>query len=397
MPRKPKLLIAGGGYADIPLIRAAKRLGYYVITSGNRPDDLGHAYADECRLADFSDPDAMLGIARDSGVAAVCACCNDFSALSSAYVAERLGLPGHDPLETTQTIHHKDRFRRFSLAHGFPVPQAAGASTPEQAQQAIAELSLPVIVKPVDLTGGKGVSTVALPAQADTAIRKAFEATRLGRIVVETFIEGSRHGFSAFLHHGRVVFYFSDNEHYFLNPYLVGAASVPSIVPAEVERRLVAICERYAALLQLTDGIFHVQYILRGADPYVIEICRRAPGDLYIRLVELATGINYAEYIVRGAAGLDCSALRHVAPRGCYVRHCVMPLTPGRLREVAYAPSIRPHIVDEMNWWSAGEVVESENILHTKFGIVFMRFDLPEAMWETMENIHDLITPVMDG
>ena len=42
MTKRPKMLIAGGGYADIPLILAAKKIGYYVITSGNRPDELGH-------------------------------------------------------------------------------------------------------------------------------------------------------------------------------------------------------------------------------------------------------------------------------------------------------------------------------------------------------------------
>ena len=49
---KNRLLIAGGGYADIPLIKAAKKLGFYVITSGNREDDLGHQFSDETRLAE---------------------------------------------------------------------------------------------------------------------------------------------------------------------------------------------------------------------------------------------------------------------------------------------------------------------------------------------------------
>ena len=94
---KKKLLIAGGGYADIPLILSAKKLGYYVITSGNRPNELGHKYSDEYKKADFSDPDAIFNLSKDLKVSAICACCNDFSALSAAYAAEKLGLPGHDP------------------------------------------------------------------------------------------------------------------------------------------------------------------------------------------------------------------------------------------------------------------------------------------------------------
>ena len=52
--------------------------------------------------------------------------------------------------------------------------------------------------------------------------------TKAGRIVVEEFISGSRHGFSALLRAGRVVFHFADDEHYHLSPYLVSAASTPS-------------------------------------------------------------------------------------------------------------------------------------------------------------------------
>ena len=64
MSKKPKLLIAGGGYADIPLIQAAKSLDFYVITSGNKPDELGHCYSDEYQNADFSSPDTMLDLSR---------------------------------------------------------------------------------------------------------------------------------------------------------------------------------------------------------------------------------------------------------------------------------------------------------------------------------------------
>lgn len=154
-----RLLVAGGGYADIPLIQSAKKLGCYVITSGNRPDELGHRYSDEYRPADFSDPEAMLALAKRAGVDAVCACCNDFSSLSSAYVAEQLGFPGHDPYEVSKIIHHKDQYRKFALAHGITTPKAKGFSDMQEALDGVVALPFPVIIKPVDLTGGKGIST----------------------------------------------------------------------------------------------------------------------------------------------------------------------------------------------------------------------------------------------
>jgi len=248
--KKKKLLLAGGGYADIPLILAAKKLGYYVISSGNRPDELGHKYSDEYRMADFSDQEAILNLARETAVEAVCACCNDFSALSCAYAAEKLGLPGHDPYSVAQIIHYKDQYREFADRNNIATPKALGFFNKQEALLGIKDLSFPVIIKPVDLTGGKGMSTIGKMEDAEAALDKAFAISRMKRVVVEEFITGTRHGFSAFLVDGRVVFYFYDNEHYFLNPYMVSAASTPGMVPdaakknSALTRRKLPLCCR---------------------------------------------------------------------------------------------------------------------------------------------------------
>jgi len=388
---KPKILIAGGGYADIPLIISAKKLGYHVISSGNRPYELGHRYSDEYRPADFSDPEAILSLAKQLKVSAICPCCNDFSALSAAYTAEKLGLPGHDPLKTSQVIHHKDLYRQFAIKHGIPTPKAIGFKSRKEALTGAEAIPFPAIIKPVDLTGGKGMTTITNMAEAKKAIEKAFAISRTKRIVIEEFIKGSRHGFSAFLVNGRVAFFFSDNEHYYLNPYLVAAASAPSIVDPAVEKKLCAQSEKIASILSLKNGIFHVQYILRDEEPIIIEICRRPPGDLYIRLVEYATGIDYATWIVKAFAGLDCSGLVHSEPKGFFTRHCVMASRTGTLKNVVFDPSLDNKIVDKLMWWKPGDHVT--DAMTTKFGIVFIKFNSQDEMLRTTERLHELIVP----
>jgi biotin carboxylase len=390
--RKKKLLLAGGGYADIPLIQAAKKWGYYVITSGNRPEELGHQYSDEYRMADFSDKESILKLAEELSVSAICACCNDFSALSCAYAAEKLGLPGHDPYRVAQIIHYKDLYRQFAFENGIATPKALGFSNKQEALNQMMFFSFPVIVKPVDLTGGKGMSTVETVAQADAALDKAFAISRMKRVVVEEFIEGTRHGFSAFLVGGKIVFYFSDNEHYFLNPYMVSAASVPGVVPESTKRQLCADAEKIAALLSLKDGIFHVQYILHKGEPVIIEICRRAPGDLYVRFVEIATGVDYASWIVKSSAGLNCSEPVHVEPKGFFTRHCVMSFSAGRVTDVEFDPSIEKNVVEKFMWWKKGDVIS--DVLTAKCGIVFLRFSSADEMMDKTERMQELIRVV---
>nr|VFK28826.1 MAG: Biotin carboxylase [Candidatus Kentron sp. MB]VFK33964.1 MAG: Biotin carboxylase [Candidatus Kentron sp. MB]VFK76527.1 MAG: Biotin carboxylase [Candidatus Kentron sp. MB] len=384
-----RILIAGGGYADIPLILAAKSLGFYTITSGNRTEDLGHRYADETRLVDFSDKEAMLGIARALDIDAICACCNDFSALSCAYVAEHMGLPGHDPYHTAKILHHKDLYRAFAKEHGIPSPKAEGFSSLETAVRGMDGFQFPVIIKPVDLSGGKGISRIERFDDGRVALEKAFAWSRARRVVIEEFIDGNRHGLSTFVRDGKVVFFFNDNEHYFLNPYLVSAASTPSMAPKSIAIRLCDYVEKLASILSLGAGIVHLQYILRDDEPFIIEICRRAPGDLYTRFVSHATGVDYPTFIVRAATGMDCRQLTQTEPGGAYARHCVMARAPGRVRDVSVAPSIETQIIDSLMWWNQGDIIEDH--LTQKLGIVFLKFDSTAEMLDKTEQMQELI------
>lgn len=392
---RPKLLVAGGGHADIPMVLAARNLGFHVITSGNRPGDLAHRHADSVELADFSDPGALLEIARRRHISAIVPCCNDFSAISSAQVAAELGLPGHDDVETTCLLHHKDRYRAFALTNGIRTPRAGGFSCIGDALAGIDGFAYPLIVKPVDLTGGKGISTVQQPEELQAALEKAFSASRAARVVVEEFIEGTRHGFTCLLKSGKVVFHFQDNEHYFLNPFMVSAASTPACVPPDTAATLIRNVEHIATLLPLVDGIVHVQYILDSSGPVIIEICRRPPGDLYVRLVQLATGIDYPAQIVRAFAGMGLPDARQVEPDGCYTRHCIMSARAGIVRELRIAPDLSARIIDGMTWWQAGERIS--DVLTHKLGILFLKFDDIDQMLAETERLQERIRVVLEG
>ena len=392
--RQKKLLIAGGGHADIPLIRAAQALGYWVITSGNLPTDLGHTVSDQYCPGDYSDPEAMLEIARAMKVHAICACCNDFSAISAAYVARELGLPGHDDLETCRRLHHKDSYRALAKDIGIPTPEALSFADAGDACNALANLNFPLMVKPVDLSGGKGILKVDNCQQAEDTIVTAFEQSKSKRIVLEEFVAGSNHGMTTFLVGGKVVFHFSDNEHYYLNKYLVAAASCPGDTTPAAEQALIEQAEAVATALQLCDGILHIQYILTPTgDPVIIEICRRAPGDLYVSLVQLATGVDYPQWIIRAAIGDDLSDITQHPIQGAFMRHCIMADRNGSLESITFDPVLEGKIVDRMTWYEPGMIIEDH--LVQKFGIVFIAFDSESEMAELAPKMQQLIYPHM--
>lgn len=400
-----KLLLLGGGHAEIPLIQAAQKLGYYVITTGNAREGLGHPYADKNVFADFSDKDAMLELARVEGVSAVCSGCNDFALLSTVYVCEKLGLPGHDSYETSLLIHHKDKYRALAERLGIPTPRSCRVMLPAHSEpghcersmaieEACSQLSFPLIVKPVDLTGGKGIHRVNNVDEALAAYEDAVSRTREDHLVVEEFVTGTNHGFSAFLVGGRIAFYFADNEQYYLNKYMVSGANTPSTTSRHGLDLLVEYSERIASALNLVDGILHIQYIERDDGiPVIIEICRRPPGDLYIKFVKYATGVDYPKMIVAAECGLTDviantsdvfanevkqSKLSYPCKPRPFLRHCVMADQTGVVAGVEFAPEIQKNVVENFLWYKEGDVVSDP--FYYKAGIVFLQFDSVEEM-----------------
>ena len=401
------MLLLGGSHAEIPLIKAAQALGWYVITTGNNRDGLGHPYADKTVFADFSDKEVMLELARAEGVSAVCSGCNDFALLSTVYVCEKLGLPGHDSYATSLEIQHKDKYRALAARLGIPTPQAitiavTGKGRTEQDcagfDDAIAGLAFPIIVKPIDLTGGKGIHRAANADEAREAYKDACSRTRQDHIVVEEFVEGTNHGFSAMLVKGKVAFAFADNEQYYINKYMVSGANTPSTTPATGLAKLRDYSERIARELKLVDGILHIQYIEKAdGTPVIIEICRRPPGDLYIKFVQYATGVDYPKFIIMAETGMDISAIPDVPTQGFWLRHCVMADCQagengcdGVVRDVIFVPEIQGNIVEKFLWNKPGDIVTDK--LTYKAGIVFFKFDTLAEMESKTARMTNLVT-----
>jgi biotin carboxylase len=382
-----KLLLVGGSHADIPVIKAARRKGFHVITTGNNPKDLGHAFSDEYIPEDYSRPEKILELARKLRIDAICYSANDFSAISCSYVAQKLNLPGFDPYETALTLHHKDRFRTFAQNIGINVPVAVKLHRHEAFSQLDPRLRYPLIIKPVDLSGGKGISRVDSEEELESACQKAFQASRRDTIVIEEFIDGSNHGYSTVIKKGKVVFSFMDDEYYFINPYLVAGASTSANYRSALANQLNKAIETMAKRLSLVDGIFHVQFILKNDIPYIIEVCRRTPGDLYVKLVEYSTGYDMARSIIDSVTGSILDECYN--DRISYItRHCVMGEKQGYIGGIEYG-ELEEKIFDRFTFYQEGSYIEDP--LTYKAEIDFIQYETREEMIDYSRRLTEII------
>lgn len=154
---KKRVLVLNGSFCEAPIIKKAKEMGMYVITTGNAPNLIGHQYADEYIPADYSDKEKVLQIVKDNDIEGVISCANDFGVLTAAYVAEQMGWSGHDKYEIAKLLHHKNLFKQYVYKHNIPAPHSYCPEDKADALNYIKQIEYPIIVKANDLTGGKGI------------------------------------------------------------------------------------------------------------------------------------------------------------------------------------------------------------------------------------------------
>ena len=345
--------------------------------------------ADIYEPADFSDEVRMLELARKYHISGVISGCNDFAYLSACYVAKQLGLRGYDGVATAVQIHHKNDFRALQRACGIRHPQFAVCKAKNDLTAATKQLVLPVVVKPVDLTGGKGVAVCRTWDELDQKVNETLRVTRESAIIVEEFVEGDNHGTSMLLKGGQVVFNFFDNEEYFRNKYLVSGAYAPSDLSDEQKTDVTSQVEALAQYAGLCDGLFHCQFIVdRNGLPYLIDPCRRAPGDLYVKLVSYATGINYPMAIVKGQLGLPMDEELNFLPANrCIARECMMAETNGVIESIVIDPEYERHVIEKMQWLHPGDRIE--NFMTSKAGIVFFEYAEAQELRDRMRELYN--------
>ena len=180
MERK-KLLILGGSFYLLPLIEKAHELGVYVITADYLPDNAAHKYADEYHNVSVIDKEAVLNLAKELKIDGVTAFVNDIAATTAAYVAEKLGLNFQCPYESAVILQDKGKFRKFLSDNGFNSPHSKRYDDVNAPMNDIDYFDWPVIVKPTDSCGSRGVTKVEKPEDLPSAIMQNFSKCALIR------------------------------------------------------------------------------------------------------------------------------------------------------------------------------------------------------------------------
>ena len=379
-----KLLLLGGSRFLLPVIREAKALGCHTITCDYLPDNLAHRYSDEYHNVSITDLEATLNLARELKVDGVMSFACDPGVVTAAYVAEQMGLPNVGPYESVAILQDKGRFRAFLRENGFNVPGSRCYDNVESALREADELRYPLIVKPVDSAGSKGVSRVDEPAGLEAAIRNAMIFTRCGRFILEDFIQ--QKGFSSdtdcFSVDGELCFASFNNQYFDRkanNPYAPDGYTWPSVIPEEQQKELRSELQRLLHLLNMGTSLYNVEVRL-GTDgkAYLMEVSPRAGGNRLSEMLEYTTGTRLVHNAVRAALGMPLEEMHDPVYHGHWSIVILHAARDGRFRKLWIAEDARSSVVEEDLWVKPGDPVEAFSGASKAVGTLVMNWPTEE-------------------
>lgn len=398
-----RLLMLGGSLYQTYAIKEAKRLGYYVISCDYLPSNPGHKFADEYHNVSTTDKDAVLRLATELKVDGVVAYASDPAAPTAAYVCENLGLPT-SPYKSVEILSNKDLFRAFLQEHNFTCPKAMGFTTYDDALAHIDEFKFPVMVKPVDSSGSKGINKMTDKSQLKAFVEDALNYSRGKRFLIEEFIVKKGHQISgdAFSVDGKLVFHCLGNEFYDPNCDK-DFAPLGECWPFQMDHKYIEDLEeqlqRLMTLLDMKSNAYNVEAIVGEDDKvYLLELGARSGGSLIPQVTECATGINMVTWVIRAAAGdpIDLSVLdgkMEMPINGYWSNYMVHSNATGKFQSITYNPEFeKNHLVDFVNDLHEGDEVHRFRDAQDCIGEFILRYDSMDQMFGVIKNIESYIS-----
>lgn len=384
-------MLLGGLRYLLPVIEAAHRQGYYVITCDYIPDNIAHKYSDEYHNVSIIDKEAVLTLAKELQIDGIMSFAVDPGVVTAAYVQEQMGLPGN-PYESVLILQNKDRFRAFLKEHDFNVPKAKGFASIEAALADKEWYSFPVIVKPTDSAGSKGVTRVDRFEELEAALQEAFAHSLSRRIIVEEFIEkaGCSSDTDCFSIDGQLKFVSYSAQRFdekAANPYAPSAFSWPSTMTAQQEKELTCELQRLLTLLKMRTSIYNVETrIGTNGKVYIMEVSPRGGGNRLSEMLHYATGVDLISNAVRAAVGEPVIGIEQKFYNGHWAEVILHADKEGVFERLEIAESIRDKVQQTDLWIEPGEHVCSFKGANDAIGTLVLKFDTENELMAALAN-----------
>ena len=399
--KQKKLMLLGGLRYLIPVIEAAHKEGYYVITCDYLPNNIAHQFSDEYCNVSIIDKDAVLEKAQELEIDGIMSFAVDPGVVTAAYVAEKLNLPFAGSYESIKILQNKDMFRKFLSDHNFNTPKSSSYRHFSDALDNIKLFDFPVIIKPTDSAGSKGVTRVDEVSQLKKAFQHALDNSLSRTVIIEEFIKklGCSSDSDAFSVNGRleIVTYsaqrFDDEA---ANPYTPSAYSWPSTFTNDQVQYLNSEIQRLITLLNLKTSIYNIETrIGLNGKPYIMEVSPRGGGNRLAEMVRFGSGVDMITASVRAAVGDPVGPLTSSPFDGHWAEVILHSDSEGEFESIEIKPEYKDNVYQTDLWVKKGDVVHTFRGANDAIGTLVMQFQTEEELDVAMSNVSNWLNVVV--
>ena len=304
---KKKIMILGASECQVPIISQAQEMGFEVVVvsmPGNYP---GFGVADRFYEVDVRDQKEILKIAMAEQITGIFTDQTDIPVTTVAYVAEHMGLPGIG-YDCALRFTNKYIMRQYCERVGVPGPKHCQASSLQEAYALVQQFQFPLVLKPVDSQGSRGVIKVDSSEELADAFNKALVHSAEQQVILEEFFQGREVVIEGFMANEGFTNLVIGDRVYFDLPgiFVPGQTIFPSQVNPEIQQKLLALNTKLITGFAPKFGITHSEFLVNEetGEIRLVETAIRG-GGVFISsdLIPLASSINANELLIKYATG----------------------------------------------------------------------------------------------
>ena len=393
MMKQKRLMLLGGLRYLLPVIEEAHKLGVHVITADYLPDNIAHKYSDEYCNVSIIDKEAVLKAAKELQIDGILSHAVDPGVVSAAYVAEQMGLPFQCSYKAACILQDKSLFRQFLANNGFNCPHAKGYNKAEDALKDVDYFEWPVIVKPVDSAGSKGVTKVEDPKDLSAAIEIALASSISKNFIIEDFLElnGFQSSADIFTIDGKLVYpTYSDQlfDKDAANPYTPAIEIWPATMEEKYQDELTSELQRLFTLLEVKSGIYNIESrVCTNGKAYIMEVSPRGGGNRIAELQDMATNQRLIRNEILKALGMSMDAVTTPVYDGVWCNYILHSLESGILASIDIDENFKEKHIRSIGFTkNIGDKVEEFMGANQSLGTLFLQFDTRKELDEALSN-----------
>lgn len=389
--QQKRLLVLAAGILQVPIIKRAHEMGYYVIAADGNPEACGLQYADKAICANITSEEEMVEIAKREKIDGVIHPCSEVSMNVMGRIHDELNLSGVSRKQAVIATN-KHLMREAFKKGDAPSPISVLAKSAEDAWDHFQNFDGDGILKPSRNSGSRGIAKVVKGVTTHEEFLKLYEVSlaesRDNSVLIEQFIEGPEFSVEIIVWDGTVnVLTVTDKKTTEAPHFVELGHNQPSCFPAEIVAIIKDAAVRGVKALGVDKCACHAEVKVMGGKAYLMEIGARMGGDFISTvLTRLSTGIDMVAAAIDCALNIKPDLTPKTAPQGVCIRYfCPKP---GVLKSISNTEVLNAPRVHEWEIYpKAGDMIPEVTSSLCRSGHVIITEETPQRAVELAEKL----------